>query len=211
MTKICKVNGCNRKQHAKGYCIRHYAQLKRCDRIFGNPKKIKQGNPNRHFFENNICKIELYNTAGDVIAHTIIDTEDYDKIRHIRWCLQSEGYVVSGNRDGNVYRLHRVILGISGTNIKTDHADRDLLNNRKSNLRACTHQQNTCNRKKSTRNTSGYKGVSLDKRTNKWRAYICVNGNQINLGLFNNNKEAAKVYNKAAIKHHREFASLNQI
>jgi len=54
-----------------------------------------------------------------------------------------------------------------------------------------------------------YKGVSMHKPTNKWRAYITVNHKQIHLGLYKNRKEAAKAYNEAAKTYHGETAYLN--
>lgn len=50
-------------------------------------------------------------------------------------------------------------------------------------------------------------GVSLDK--GRWRAYIQVNGRQINLGRFNTEAEAGRAYDKAAIEHHGDKAKLN--
>jgi hypothetical protein len=44
---------------------------------------------------------------------------------------------------------------------------------------------------------------------NRWRARIRVNGKRISLGLFKDEIEAAKAYDRAARKYHGEFASLN--
>ena len=49
-------------------------------------------------------------------------------------------------------------------------------------------------------NNSVFKGVTWRKDNNKWRAYISFNKKWINLGHFNDPKEAAEIYNKAALQ-----------
>jgi hypothetical protein len=96
-------------------------------------------------------------------------------------------------------------------NILVDHIDRNPLNNQKNNLRISNKSTNGMNRLKPIHNTSGYKGVSFRKERNKFRAYITLNQKTINLGHYKTAIEAAKVYNDAAIKYHKEFAVLNEI
>tara|TARA_R100001530_G_scaffold13251_1_gene12253 strand:+ start:6896 stop:7372 length:477 start_codon:yes stop_codon:yes gene_type:complete len=87
-----------------------------------------------------------------------------------------------------------------------DHIDGNPLNNQKSNLRVCTYSQNAMNRIRSKDNTSGYKGVYLDKAKNKWRARIMKEGKRISLGSFDSSKDAYRVYKNAAKELHGEFA-----
>jgi len=56
--------------------------------------------------------------------------------------------------------------------------------------------------------TSLFKGAQLQK---KWRAYIAVNGKIFHLGCFQNEIDAAKAYNQAAIKYFGGFACLNSV
>jgi len=56
---------------------------------------------------------------------------------------------------------------------------------------------------------SKYRGVSWDKSLNKWRARIMVNGKRISLGVYDDAKEAANIYNEYALKHHGSKAKLN--
>ena len=56
---------------------------------------------------------------------------------------------------------------------------------------------------------SKYRGVSWDKSLNKWRARIMVNGKRISLGVYDDAKEAAKVYDLAAMRSLGDKAKLN--
>ncbi len=111
---------------------------------------------------------------------------------------------------GKMEKLHHFIMGVLPKNgYEIDHKNGDGLDNRKSNLRYCTHAQNSCNRRKQVNNTSGYTGVSWDKSTDNWKAQIKVAGKCLHIGRFSCLVKAAKAYDKEAIKHFGEFASPN--
>ncbi|KKK73004.1 hypothetical protein LCGC14_2898210 [marine sediment metagenome] len=96
-------------------------------------------------------------------------------------------------------------------NILVDHWNRIKTDNKVTNLRLCTHSQSAFNRKNSTNSESKFKGVHFDKKIDKWRATITKEGYRQHLGYFDDESEAAKVYNKKAIELHGEFACLNVI
>ena len=73
-----------------------------------------------------------------------------------------------------------------------DHIDGNTLNNRKTNLRVCTVQQNGCNHKMSKKNTSGISGVYFSSKYNKWYAQITVNRKTISLGTYNTYEDAVQ-------------------
>lgn len=73
------------------------------------------------------------------------------------------------------------------------------------NLRDCTDSQNQFNAGLSSRNKSGYKGVSWRKATNKWAAYARLYGKQHHLGLFATAEQASDVRQAFAKLHHGEF------
>jgi hypothetical protein len=122
-----------------------------------------------------------------------------------RWHKNSAGYVVSGK----IVLLHRLILTAPiGTFV--DHRNHDPLDNRRSNLRICSHAKNLANQNVQTRTKSSqFKGVSWAKHVNKWRSLIQVNGVSFHLGLFSDETQAAQAYNQAAIHHFGEFAKPN--
>lgn len=69
------------------------------------------------------------------------------------------------------------------------------------------------NRPKPSNNTSGFKGVSFQKKTGRW--YACIaskavrEGRTIALGLYSTPEEAACAYDASARKLHGAFARLN--
>jgi hypothetical protein len=91
-----------------------------------------------------------------------------------------------------------------------DHADRDTLNNRRSNLRLATSSQQMQNRGTFRSNTSGYRGVSWHRRVGKWQARIRIDGRLIGLGYYTEPEAAARAYDAAsAIHHDPDFAQQN--
>ena len=140
---------------------------------------------------------------------TLVDDEYYCFLNQFKW-YYCHGYAVRKSRDKphkNIY-MHKVILGVP-YGMEGDHIDRNRLNNCRSNLRVCTRSENIRNRSIQKNNKSGFVGVNLYKRINKWRACINVFGSQIHLGYFDDPVEAAKVRDAAAIKYHGEFAKTN--
>lgn len=89
-----------------------------------------------------------------------------------------------------------------------DHKDGDGLNNRFTNLRKATLSQNQRNSKMKSNNTTGFKGVFVDRRfqDRPYRARIFVNGKTLNLGRFGTAAEASAAYAAAAKAAFGEFA-----
>jgi hypothetical protein len=104
---------------------------------------------------------------------------------------------------------HRVIWTMHNGAIpkdkEVDHQDTNTLNNKISNLRLATSTNNSENRSIASNNTSGIKGVSLDK--GKWLAKIGVNGKRIRIGHFNNINDASAAIAIARTNAHEQFAN----
>jgi len=91
-----------------------------------------------------------------------------------------------------------------------DHINHNGLDNRCANLRIATFTQNVRHRRKfKLYSRSKFKGVDWVQKQKKWRARILVDGRRIYLGSFHSEIAAAHAYDKAARKHHGQFASLN--
>ncbi|NPT59135.1 AP2 domain-containing protein [Paraburkholderia elongata] len=145
----------------------------------------------------------------------LVDDEDYEDLSQHRWRVNGDGYAIRmvphPTRRGRqicIY-MHRHVAGLShGNPLQADHWDNNRLNNRRLNLRICEKVKNARNRVRSSRNTSGYKGVSWRERDHSWRAVIGFEGRSIHLGQFKTAEEAYEAYCKAAIQYHGEFANL---
>ncbi len=89
-----------------------------------------------------------------------------------------------------------------------DHKNHNPLDDRIENLRPATSIQNAHNQGKKKTNTSGYKGVSRNRRTRSkpWEARIMINGKKKYLVAFNDPADAHAAYCRAADLLHGEFA-----
>jgi len=104
--------------------------------------------------------------------------------------------------DHVTYPAHRIAYamyhGDCPCELEIDHINGIRHDNRICNLRLVTRKQNMENKTATNKNTTGYKGVSFDKQVKKWKASICHNRKQINLGRYETAQEAAEAYIKAA-------------
>jgi hypothetical protein len=103
--------------------------------------------------------------------------------------------------------MHTDILGTPPDGMVIDHINGDPLDNRKSNLRFATYQQNHWNSKK-TKGTK-YQGVSFVKQIGLWQARIRHEGIYVHLGYHRSAEDAARAYDFVAIRLQGEFAYLN--
>jgi len=146
----------------------------------------------------------------------IVDPDDYPHLSKYKWrlCKTKGKNVLYAERsirlpNGKYSRIlmHRQLINVPEGYV-IDHINGSGLDNRRANLRLATIAQNAWNSKK--RNPrSGYKGVWLAKDKGLWRAAIFCNRKRKHLGYFKDKVDAAKAYDKAATKLHKEFAVLN--
>lgn len=163
--------------HGTIYCNKHYRQFKKYGRVLDtNPRTIYD--PNEYHINGDITTIDLYDKHCNKIAEAIIDTEDLNKIKHIKWKLSNSGYAMNTPRfKGSNIHMSRLIMN---TDQFVDHINHNKLDNRKANLRIVTKSQNAMN--------SNFKGVSPQK--NKYYAHIKINQKLINLGVYVHEEEA---------------------
>jgi len=108
-----------------------------------------------------------------------------------------------------IYRAHRLAyLYMTGNFPKNsiDHINHIKDDNRWINLRDATQSQNQSNIKKLKNNTSGYKGVTWNKRYKKWCARIMYMNKRMHIGLYTTPQEAAEAYKKKSIELFGEFS-----
>ena len=111
--------------------------------------------------------------------------------------------------DGRNYRAHQLAwLYVNGEwgRPLIDHRDGDPFNNRLSNLRLATHANNAANRARLRNNTSGFKGVSFDRRRSVWMAQITKNGRRYFIGRYPTAEDAHAAYVAKARELFGEFA-----
>ncbi len=153
----------------------------------------------------------------------IVDVEDLELVSAYRWNLCKKVSKTSGDvsfyaiskvkkEDGGWrgIQMHRIILGLDfGDKRWTDHINYKTLDNRRCNLRSCSHSESVRHRRKTSGTSSKYKGVWFSTKNKNWTLRIMVGGKMAYLGSFKTQKEAAIQYDVAAFAEFGEFAELN--
>lgn len=115
--------------------------------------------------------------------------------------------------DGTKVLMHRVIFErVIGRPLEKyefiDHIDGNGLNNKRYNLRLATSLQNHLN--KAGRGTSRFRGVSFNKKSDKWAVQIHFDDKSTYLGKYDSEITAAQVYDAAAREYlDSEFVKFN--
>ena len=111
----------------------------------------------------------------------------------------------NGYRQGRIfyqhYKAHRVIFAMQTGECpeEIDHENHIRDNNRWENLQEATKQDNGRNQSLHSTNTSGFCGVSWNKYSKKWMAYITVQGRRIHLGYYDTKEEAIAAREQANV------------
>jgi hypothetical protein len=145
----------------------------------------------------------------------IVDDADYEWLSQWKWCAGVGGsgtkcYAVrhqgTGIKKRKMVLMHRIITN-TPDGMECDHINGNSLDNRRENLRICTHMENIRNRPLSKNNTTGYKGVV--SRRGRYMVTIRLDYKRIYLGDFDTAEEAACAYDEAAKRYYGVFAKLN--
>lgn len=141
----------------------------------------------------------------------LLDDEDHARLCHYKWACMQSGRTFYARRyvkKDSVF-MHRDIIAVQKGQ-EVDHINGNGLDNRRENLRACTHAWNTKNMGKNRANaTSKYVGVSWNSSDKRWRAQIRENGRPVVIGCFKDENEAAKARDEHALRLNGPYARLN--
>lgn len=158
----------------------------------------------------NIIRSSNYENAIEVKACNdkgswfILDKDVYEQHSDLKFYVDDKGYACIYPQTKRI-RIHTLLIDSK----YIDHINRDPSDNRRMNLRAASHSNNMANRGRPSHNTSGFKGVSYYKRSQKWIAYIGYNGKLKHLGYFNCPTLAAFRHDSAVREIHGAFGVTN--
>ena len=167
-------------------------------------------------------RVSLYGRYGKG-KFALVDEGDFARVNKHKWWLRKANrkkrqlpYVYTSkkkNGKSTGILMHRLILKAKEGEL-VDHINHNTLDNRRCNIRICTASQSNFNlrpKKRTAEIASRYKGVCWHTIGKKWSSYIGKHGKVKYLGLFMEEKDAAKAYNEAAKELFGEFAYLNKI
>jgi hypothetical protein len=143
--------------------------------------------------------------TGGLYAY--VDAADYEELSRHRWCWLSCGYAGRYEK-GKRILMHRQIMNPPKGKV-VDHISRNRTDNTRANLRNVTQAENCRNRGKHHGTSSQYLGVFYHKPTRKWLASISIGGKRIHLGRFDDEVEAARAYDRAAVMYFGDLCVLN--
>jgi len=140
-----------------------------------------------------LCKLFEYDpTTGSFLRIGLL----HNKSKEIIPCRRE----ITANTKGHlqvgigkkVYYVHRVIWLMMTGNFpnEIDHINGIRSDNRWENLREVTHQENAKNTGIGRNNTSGFLGVSFNKATGKFSAYLKSDLGRVHLGSFSDPHDA---------------------
>lgn len=140
-------------------------------------------------------------SVGNFGHAVAVDDTDYDWLNQWVWTFDgTNGYVhrnqYSSGKKSKVY-MHRLIMD-NPIGMQVDHINGNKLDNRRSNLRIVTGNQNRANVRA--------RGIYWHKAAQKWCVQIMFEGKKHYLGLFTTEQDALNAY-KIAVKNIKgEFA-----
>lgn len=137
----------------------------------------------------------------------LFDKEDFKLIKDLTWYKNYAGYVITTYKNSHI-RMHRLIcnLGEFDNNEEVDHINHNVQDNRKCNLRVCSHKQNSRNKETPSNNTSGHIGVKETQNGKKYRAFIQCDGKSHELGRFDRFEDAVFARRNGEKEYFAEFA-----
>lgn len=142
-----------------------------------------------------------------------VDFCDFEIVSRYKWSKVGQEHckyaqMQKRSQDSVHVKMHRLILDVP-KGVVVDHINGDGLDNRRANLRSCSHGENLRNSRKHCKSSSAYKGVYWSKKECRWIAQLVLSGKKIYGGRFKHEEDAARRYDEMALDHFGEYAKLN--
>lgn len=206
---ICGDNFKIKKYENNFYCNKHFLHMKRHGKILNRTKY----DPNEIIIYENYAEVCLYNSYSNENGRVKIDLDDVELIKKYKWFLNDcSGYDYAATGiDDKIIGMHRLITNCPDDKV-VDHINYDTLDNRKENLRICSHADNIRHARLSDKNKYGVKGIyERNDIHKKWASTITVDRKAYYLGYYYTLEEAAKVRLEAEKKYFGEYLPENRI
>lgn len=203
----CNLDGCEKPAKMRYLCVTHYHQARRHGK--GYATVVTRLTPNSFRIEGDVAYMSLRNNKGETISEAIIDAEDVEKVKHIKWYRRPDGVrYVAGSVGKTKEYLHRFIMGCP-RGMVVNHWNHNPLDCRKDNLVICTPSDNASYSRR-TQGDNVLKSVQyrLDC-TKPWRVRFNYRNTRIDLGGFNEPEEAGAAYDQVIMQLAGEYAYTN--
>lgn len=207
---VCSICGrsdkytCRRRKFGNVIlCGKHNAQMNYKGRILN--KTYKDANDVN--FYNDYVGIVIRNKSLEVVGESFVSLDKYNIVKNYKWCLTNFGYAKTGGYGKKQVLMHKLIFNEYPDGLHIDHINGNKLDNRNENIRFCTKAQNAMNSISKWKHTKyKTKGVSFDKRKNRYRAYIKINQKQVFGGYFKTEEDAVNARIILEQKYFKEYA-----
>lgn len=170
-------------------CAKHYGQLKKFGKFLDKSKK-RAYDLNDFKVVGDIVYIYTTHHNGEVSGFFIIDKCDLDSVITRKWRMW-KNRVYTGNK--MPISISQYLIPNTEKGMSIDHINQNPFDNRRSNLRVITQQENTQNRCLMSTNVSGFAGIWFDKSRNKWCSEIKYNYLKCFLGRYDSLEDACYV------------------
>lgn len=192
------VNRSNREGSTYWNCI---CDCGACKEVMGrhlrSGKTKSCGKCKKYVIRYNIVTVYVKESSFEV------DICDLDLVEKYKYNIRNDKYVIRGSETRYLHRdiMEKILNRKLTFDEKVDHIDRNPSNNRRSNLRLVTNQENSFNQGIRTDNTSGIRGVYWSNKSHWWCANIVINGKTKYLGHFKTKEDAERARLLAESKH----------
>ncbi|NQZ55990.1 MAG: hypothetical protein HRT88_00755 [Lentisphaeraceae bacterium] len=182
----CNIALCTDFVHSGTKCDRHMLQLQR----FGKIKQFTRSQLNVIKTVGNVCYMEVLSIDFKKVLGTVMfDEVDLPKITGVKWALHTTSCRYSIRSQSQPFNIINRILPPKGK-LLTQNIDGNIWDCRRANLTMKPRMEVSRKSSISKKNTSGHKGVTWTPISNKWWAFLQVNGKRYSGGYHKNIQDA---------------------